>query len=400
MRCSLPTTTDSLFAHLAPRAARVAVFRALQLGDMLCAVPALRALRASLPRAHITLVGLPWAADFVARFPHYLDAFIPFPGFPGLPEQAVRLNDIAPFIAHLQAQRFDLALQMHGDGRLTNALVRCFGAAAYAGFYPAHDVAANDASSNRANGNQATEIDAAAGLPPHHMPFPSDGTEVDALLALMYRLGATPTADAARMEFPLPARDRAELAVLMRTQTEMQIGKPRDDAGANPYVCIHPGARGHTRRWHAHAFAAVADALHARELRVVLTGSAAERELVAAVQAHMRAPALNLCGRTTLGTLAALIADARLLVCNDTGVSHLAAATRTPSVVVVTGSDPTRWSPADRTRHRVLAHPIACRPCAYDRCTHRTTLACGAGITPAAVVDAADSLLAETACAA
>lgn len=372
MRCSQATTTDSLFARIAPRPARVVVFRALQLGDMLCAVPALRALRAALPRAHIALVGLPWAAAFQTRFARYLDAFIRFPGFPGLPEQDVRLDDIAPFIAHLHAQRFELALQLHGDGRLSNALARCFGAATYAGFCP-----------------PTTAIDA---IPAHHLPFPTAASEVDALLTLMQRLGAPIAPDAGRLEFPLTAVDRTELATLMHTLGE--------DIGARPYACIHPGARGRTRRWHARSFAAVADALHAQGLRVVLTGSEGERDLIVAVRANMRAPALDLCGRTSLGALAALIADARLLVCNDTGVSHIAAALRTPSVVVVMGSDPTRWAPADRARHRVLAHPIACRPCAYDRCTHRTALACGDGVTPAAVIDAAQRVLAETACAA
>jgi ADP-heptose:LPS heptosyltransferase len=99
-----------------------------------------------------------------------------------------------------------------------------------------------------------------------------------------------------------------------------------------------------------------------------LTGTRQESFLTGKIKASMREPAIDLSGRTTLGGLAALIARARLLVCNDTGVSHVAAAMRTPSVVVACGSDPQRWAPLNRELHRVLYREIDCRPCAYREC--------------------------------
>ncbi len=98
----------------------------------------------------------------------------------------------------------------------------------------------------------------------------------------------------------------------------------------------------------------------------------------------MREPAIDLAGRTTLGGLAAVIAKARLLVCNDTGVSHVAAALRTPSVVVACGSDPKRWAPLDTQLHRVLCHEVACRPCAHRDCPIGHP--CALGIPPDDVV--------------
>jgi ADP-heptose:LPS heptosyltransferase len=299
---------------------RIAVFRALQLGDLLCAIPALRSLRAGFGDAKITLVGLPWAAELVRRFPAYLDGFVPFPGWPGLPERDPVLEEIPAFLARMQALELDLAVQLHGSGDVTNPLVALFGARETAGF---------------------RRLDGPPLLSGRFLAWPERGSEIHRLLALTDFLGCPPCGD--ELEFPVWADDEAELDSLAPDEGD--------------YACVHPGARLETRRWSPERFADVADALAADGLRVVLTGSAAETRLTAHVAAAMRAPALDLAGKTSVGGLAALLARARVLVCNDTGVSHLAAALRVPSVVVVTTSDPERWAPLDRELHRVVVRP-------------------------------------------
>jgi ADP-heptose:LPS heptosyltransferase len=306
----------------ADRPVRVAVLRALQLGDLLCAVPAFRALRRALPQAHVALVGLPWARDFVDRFNAHLDEFIEFPGYPGLPERAPAIHAIPGFLAAMQQRRFDLAIQMQGDGTITNALVSMFAARLQAGFTLSGGARRDGA---------------------HLVPYPSWLPEVRRHLYLAASLGA-PSADE-RLEFPIRQEEAAECdAVLRRAGLD----------GAN-YGCVHAGARDPARRWPVAAFAEVADALAARGLHVVLTGDGDEERARTQAIAHAaRTPVVDLAGRTSLGALAEVVRRARLVVCNDTGVSHVAAAVQTPSVIVFRTTDPARWAPLDRRLHRVV----------------------------------------------
>ncbi|MPZ13114.1 MAG: hypothetical protein GEU73_01590 [Chloroflexi bacterium] len=81
---------------------RIVVVRALYLGDMLIAVPALRALRRRFPGAEMTLIGLPWAADLARRL-GYVDRFLEFPGFPGIPEAPVEPERTEAFLVEARA---------------------------------------------------------------------------------------------------------------------------------------------------------------------------------------------------------------------------------------------------------------------------------------------------------
>ncbi len=295
----------------------VLVFRALQVGDMLCAIPALRALRHRFPEATLMLVGLPWAHQLLPRYAMLIDRILPFPGHPELPEQAADLDVFDSFSSYLRTLGAELAIQLHGSGEVSNRIVGSFGAKRRLAF-------------TRAEAHCKS---------PAYLRWPEQGHEVRRCLRLVGTLGAS-TADEA-LEFPLLDSDGMELA---------STGLPARLKGV-AYVCMHAGARSASRRWPATCFATVADALAAAGFTVVLTGSGDEWPLAELVRRQMRYPALNAALPCSLGALAVLLSDARLLVCNDTGVSHLAAALRIPSVVIFSGSDPERWAPLDHHRH-------------------------------------------------
>ena len=308
----------------------IAVFRALVLGDMLTAVPTFRSVRRRFPDARITLIGLPWAREFVDRSSAYLDDFIEFPGFPGIPERDVDPAHIVRSIAELQARRFDLAIQLQGNGLDANTFVALLGARTTAGFVLPGTAPPGDG---------------------HWVEYPGHGREVHRLLRIADALGGevddTP-------EFPLTPADEADLARTLPSPLS-----PR------AYAVVHPGASHPRRRWSPDGFAQVADHLAESGLSVVITGSDGERDVAADVASRMHEPSLDLSGKTSLGALGVLIRDAALMLSNDTGVSHVAAGVGTPSVVLFSEADPGRWAPLDEARHIALGGKPGAQQCPH-----------------------------------
>jgi ADP-heptose:LPS heptosyltransferase len=292
------------------------------LGDMLCVVPALRSLRLALPKARITLIGFAFAHTFVERFSHYIDELAECPGYPGIPERELCPRQLPEFLAAMQERRFDLAVQMHGNGVITNPFTVLLGARMNAGFF--------------LPGQFCPDGD-------RFLPYVEKESEVLRYLRLMELLGLP--ARGSTLEFPLGKNDREELAALP------QMCNLRPGA----YVCIHPGAHDLSRCWPADRFTCVADALSGPGMPVVLTGNTAESALTRRISEQMKKRPVDLAGRIGLGALGVLLSNARLLICNDTGISHVAAALRVPSVVIFTNSDPDRWAPLDRDLHRAVS---------------------------------------------
>lgn len=295
---------------------RIAVLRALHLGDLLCATPALRALRQRFPDAEITLIGLPWAEDLAQRLPS-LDRLAVFPGYPGVPEAEHDPERTAAFFREARRDPFDLVVQMHGDGALSNGFVAELGSPVTLGY--------------RRWGDDRLTLG---------IPNVSDEPEVLHWLRLVETIGGDGCDR--RLEFPVTDAEQDEAARLLADAPP----------GPGPLVGIHAGASTPLRRWPAERFAALARRLvDCWGARIVLTGTEAERELTDRIGRSAGVPVLDLAGRTDLGTFAALLGRLDLLVTNDTGASHLADAAGTPSVVIFGTTSPHQWAPLDQERH-------------------------------------------------
>lgn len=219
----------------------------------------------------------------------------------------------------MQADQFDLAVQMYGSGVYSNPFTLMLGARATAGFVHEPD--------------WSSRLDAA-------LPMPGAGHEVERILALAEFLGAK--LQGTWTEFPLLPKDHAAAADLL-------VGaKP-------PLIGLHPGAREASRRWEPQRLGAVGAALRRRYGgSLVLLGAEGERSVAAAMADNAGEPRINLAGKTSLAALGAVIARLSVLVANSSGPAHIAYALGTPTVAVFGNASVERYGPPAGNRHRYL----------------------------------------------
>lgn len=293
---------------------KIGILRALQLGDLMCSIPAIRALRNEFKDAEIFLIGLPNAKGFVHRFPQYFNGLIKFPGYPGLPEQPFDIHEIALFISDMQKQGFDLIIQMQGNGNIVNPLCELMGAMFTAGYF------------------RSTDYEPKGGL---FIKYPEGKFhEIERHLLLMEHLLIS--SKGTNLEFPLFDTDYVDLE-LSGLKFEPQS-----------YICVHPGSRGSWRQWPTSYFASLGDYAAEHGKTVVITGTVDELPLVEETAALMRNKPVIAAGKTTLGSMGVLIKNAFALISNCTGVSHIASALNTPGIIISMDGEPHRWGPLNK----------------------------------------------------
>ncbi|MHA4850041.1 glycosyltransferase family 9 protein [Rhodococcus sp. MSC1_016] len=269
----------------------VLVLRALGIGDLLTAVPALRGIRRSCPDRRIALAAPTGLAPLVELI-GAVDELVPTAGLGAL---------------DFRGGELDLAVNLHGRGPESIAdLLRQ---------NPPRTLTYRHADYQDLPGPE----------------WVADQHEVQRWCSLLEWFG-----------IPCYAED-------------LDLTPPPEASAAPGAVVIHPGAASPARRWPVDRFGAVARVLADQGHRIVVTGSAGERPLAEAVaDSAGLPPGAVLAGETSLRGTAAVVAHARLILCGDTGIAHLATAFRTPSVILFGPVSPAHWGPPRRPQHACL----------------------------------------------
>jgi tetraacyldisaccharide 4'-kinase/lipopolysaccharide heptosyltransferase II len=179
---------------------------------------------------------------------------------------------------------------------------------------------------------------------------------------------------------------------------EIAAGREILSAGGSdssgPWVGLAPGAGyGPAKRWPAERFAALGDLLQTEsQARLVLLGGPGDREAAAEVQRRGGARFLNLAGKTTLRQALAILAHLRVLITNDSGLMHAAAALGTPLVAIFGSTDAAATGPFTH-RAAIIHHHLPCSPCLERTCSQG--YACLLEITVSEVAAAARTWLEE-----
>lgn len=327
---------------------RILLIKPSSLGDIVHAMPVVAALKQRWPSAHVAwLVKRQWA-DIVHRID---DVDVVWPVDP-------TVSSWGKQAMALRAQRFDLVVDL--QGLLRSAVVaRLTGCAQRIGF---------------ANGREGSPW-----LYSHRVVVPAaEMHAVDRYLLVAADLGA-PGGAAPQFRFRLMSQDVTALRDVFR--------RKGIDLDA-PWVAMNVSARWPTKRWPAASFAAVATQLAARGIGpLVVIGGPDEREASGHVQRLTSCPMVDLTGHTSIGLLPALLSKACVLITNDSGPMHVAAAVGTPVVSMFGPTSAVRTGPFG-TGHTVLTHDVPCRPCFSRVCRNAVSMECLESITPEQVVAA------------
>ena len=325
-----------------PRIRRILVVRVDLLGDVVLSTPAVRALRRAYPRAQIDmLVQAPYAGILEGDLDiHHVHIWNPhvWRNPRNWMEYATWTQTIGA-LTRLRLPRYDFAISLSGDigsivTRLTGARRRIgYAREAYRWFM-----------TDPVPGGRYRE----------------HAHETRYVLRLAAAAGAAPQPGDERPRLTVSSEETARMRVILDT------ARASKGAPDGPIIALHAGAHnGQAKRWPARHWATLARRL-ASDLGalVVLTGAPNEGPLAREIERMAGAPLLNLCGKTTLPELKALLAQSDLVISGDSGPMHIACAVGA-SVIALHGPTDPEISGPSAPDALVLRHAVWCSPC-YD----------------------------------
>jgi heptosyltransferase-2 len=336
-------------------------------GDAVISIPAMREIRNLFPQAHISLLVRPWvreifsAVDFVDEILDY-DKAGPHGGWQGF-------NRLA---SDLKSRNFDLAIL------LQNAFEAAF--LAWYARIPKRIGYARDGRSPFLT--SACRID----------PAVRRVHQAHYYLGILSQMGWLPKQLWTQKNYPLP------IHIAVR-QTDIRAAREMlRSAGIHEgemVIGVNPGAfYGAAKRWLPDRYAAVADGLAKQyRSRIVIFGSSSDVRVAEEVSTKMESTPVILAGRTTLGQLMGLIKECRLLITNDSGPMHLAAALDVPQLAIFGSTSEIETGPLS-SRARIIKHPADCNPCFLRECP--SDFRCMRGISVSNVLEESRKIL-ETA---
>jgi heptosyltransferase-2 len=357
-----------------PDVRRLLVVQPSWVGDAVMATPTLRALRQLFPTAHIAYLlrryvkpvynGMPWADQLITYRT-------------GKSTGKAGRGQFVELAARLRAARFDTAVLLPNSFKsaLVCKMARIERIIGYE----------RDGRSFLLTDKLVPAKDRGKFVP---TPI------IKTYLGIARYLGS-PHQDLTMQLFATPSEEREGQEVLARAGLDPQTNRPAA-AGAAPLVILNPGAGyGPAKCWPPAYFAQVADALISqRSANVLICSGPKERPIVDAVMRAMRGRAIDLQHHgLTLGSLKEIIRRCDLMITNDTGPRHIAAAFAVP-VITVFGPTHPQWTEIYFPRERQLSIPVFCGPCQKKICPldHR----CMTGLNPERVLAAAQELLAPS----
>jgi len=334
------------------------------IGDVIHTLPALNAIRARYPDAHITWVVEEAAAGLI-RGHRALDRVLVSKRKAWIKSlcgtsRHLAMKEIRGFIRELRGTRYDMVLDF--QALLKSGMIVAL-----------------------ARGGRKIGFDRGMEHMEHSYLFLNEriapvDMNIHALtrnLMMLERIGIH--SDRVVYDLPIQAEDRQTVARLTA-----------GTASEGPLVAVNPMTRWDTKLWLNDRFADLADRLvDGCRARVVFTGSAEDHAVVEHIRAMMTQPSVNLAGQTTLMTLAALYEKADVVVTTDTGPMHLAAAVGTPVVALFGPTAPWRTGPFG-PQHRVIRADLACSPCFKRHCD---TTACMEHIRVDQVMEAVQDIM-------